>query len=96
MKRIKNWFYINSSYGFRDWVHYAWISIVTVVVLGLLVGGCYKLQIRFARQKCQAYSERTLRDAELVNTTFLSWECFVKVDGQWVLRDQVWDNGDKP
>lgn len=73
------------------------MSLVTVTVIWLTVWGGYGWSVRNQRHACHVYGERTLQDAELVNTGFMSWRCFVRVDGHWVLRDQirviVGDNG---
>jgi hypothetical protein len=89
--KIERWFY---AYGaLRDWVVYALVSLLVGLVLWGASVGIYTLAVNSARDQCRAYSEATLRDTKYVKTAFLSWECFVRVDGQWVLKQQVWTNG---
>ena len=90
--KIKRLFYAYG--GVRDWIWITLATILAVCVLWAAGAGIYTLAANNGRNQCKGYGEATLRDTKYVKTAFLSWECFVRVDGQWVLKQQVWTNGE--
>lgn len=92
--KIKRWFIDDNNYFAKGYVRgWLWGALAVLVLWGASVG-IYTLAVNNSRNQCKAYSEATLRDAKFVKTAFLTWECFVRVDGQWVLKQQVWTNGE--
>lgn len=88
-KNRAGWYYDNYLKKLRLWV---WVVVYLVSLLVFVVGvfiGVYNIGVRVDRQGCQAYGAQTARETAFVNTGWLDWECFTKVEGQWVLRDNI-------
>lgn len=91
-----NRWYRNAYGEIKEWVWFTGVLTTVLLLIALWVWAISGLIIRFERQDCQAYSEKTLQDADFVHTTFMNCECFVRVDEHWVLREQIRIVGNQP
>lgn len=79
-KKRAGWYYDNYLEEPRKWV-WGVAMLVTIVVAVSVV---MFLTNADNRQKCYRYAEVTLHDAQYTNG-----ECFVRIDGHWVLKSQI-------
>lgn len=69
----------------KEWL----IGVVVALSVGVLLWWVNGVIVDNVRQACRSYSERTLRDTELVKMAPLDWQCFVRVDGHWVPQSEI-------
>ena len=102
--RVKQWFFYYNEWQkkmcLKNWVTtlFSWafwlaVTAMSVLVLWGVALKMYNTNLKHERNRCNSYGVTTERDAKYVHTAWGSWECFVSVDGVWVLREQVWANG---
>ena len=86
-KKIREWWIYSHS---RDWL----IVVIIMFTLWFSVLQAYNFALREAMKSCDSYSMQTTRQTKYVNMAWGDWSCMVKVNGNWIDRENLREIGE--